>query len=293
MPSVDAHPPTRGIGAALPASIGRALARIRRSTGSSLAFGGRVGPGGVLLEHFDGQVVGPLRGANLEPGQGLGGQVVAQQRALAVPDYVANPMITHRYDAIIRAERLRALAAVPVVVARRPVAVLYASHRTPHQGLDRVLDVVVAEARALEQELAVTAAVRTGGPAGPDGPDGTGGAAGPDPDGLRVRAQDTFSELYALAARIDDEQLASAVRAAAEHLLPGPADHGGPPVHLTRRERDVLALVAAGLGDRDVAAALGVRLYTVKGHVKSLIGKLHAANRHGAVVQARRYRLLP
>lgn len=287
MPSVDAHPPTRGMGAALPASIGRALARIRRSTGSSLAFGGRVGPGGVLLEHFDGQVVGPLRGANLEPGQGLGGRVVAQQRALAVPDYVANPMITHRYDAIIRAERLRALAAVPVVVARRPVAVLYASHRTPHQGLDRVLDVVVEEARALEQELAVTAAVRTSGPAG------TGSAAGPDPDGLRVRAQDTFSELYALAARIDDEQLASAVRAAAEHLLPGPADHGGPPVHLTRRERDVLALVAAGLGDRDVAAALGVRLYTVKGHVKSLIGKLHAANRHGAVVQARRYRLLP
>lgn len=281
MPSVDAHPPTRGIGAALPASIGRALARIRRSTGSSLAFGGRVGPEGVLLEHFDGEVVGPLRGANLEPGQGLGGRVVAQQRALAVPDYVANGMITHRYDAIIRAERLRALAAVPVVVARRPVAVLYASHRTPHQGLDRVLDVVAEEARALEQELAVTAAVRTGDP------------DGPDPAGLRIRAQDTFSELYALAGRIDDEQLATAVRTAAEHLLPGPGDHGGSPVHLTRRERDVLALVAAGLGDREVAAALGVGLYTVKGHVKSLIGKLHAANRHGAVVQARRHRLLP
>ncbi|OSY43910.1 MULTISPECIES: helix-turn-helix transcriptional regulator [Pseudonocardia] len=287
MPSVDAHPPTRGSGTApfpdntLPASIGRALARIRRSTGSSLAFGGRVGPGGVLLEHFDGEVVGPLRGTTLEPGQGLGGRVVARQRALAVPDYVANGMITHRYDAIIRAERLRALAAVPVVVARRPVAVLYASHRTPHQGLDRVLDVVVEEARALEQELAVTAVVRTG----DEGLD--------DAAELRTRVQDAYSQLCALAARLDDEPLAGAVRAAAEQLVPGPDDRTGPAVRLTPRERDVLALVAAGLGDRDVATALGVGLYTVKGHVKSLLGKLHATNRRAAVVQARRYRLLP
>jgi DNA-binding NarL/FixJ family response regulator len=279
--SADAHPPKRGTATTLSASIGRSLTRIRRATGSSLAFGGRVEPGGVLLDHFDGDVVGPLRGVCLEPGHGLGGRVVAQRRALAVPDYVAHSGITHRYDAIIQAERLRALVSVPVVVARRPVAVLYASHRTPHQSLDRVLDVVADEARALEQELAVTAAVRA-----PDEMD-------PGSDGqLRSRVRDTYAELRALAATIEDEQLRTVVRSVAERLVPG-SDDEPTPVGLTQRERDVLALVAAGLSDRSIAAALGVGVYTVKGHIKNLLGKLHAANRHEAVVAARRRQLLP
>ena len=148
VPRRDAHPPKRGVDAGATAgSIGRPLARIRKVTGSSLVFGGRVVGEALLLGHSDGDIVGPLRGASLESGHGLGGRVIAQERALAVPDYVASSGITHRYDEIIRAERLRALAAAPVVVSRRPVAVLYASHRVQHQELDRVLDVVAGEAR--------------------------------------------------------------------------------------------------------------------------------------------------
>lgn len=281
MPSADANPPKRGTATALSASIGRSLTRIRLATGSALAFGGRVDDDGVVLDHFDGEVVGPLRGVYLEPGHGLGGRVVAQRRSLAVPDYVANSGITHRYDEIIRAERLRALAAVPVVVARRPVAVLYASHRTPLHGLDRVLDVVADEARALEQELAVTAAVRT-----PD-------AADPGSEGrLRSRVRDTYSELRTIAAAIEDERLRAVVRAAAERLVRG-SDEEPAPAGLTQRERDVLALIAAGLSDRRIAAALNVGVYTVKGHVKNLLAKLHAANRYEAVAVARRRQLLP
>ncbi|GAA4552806.1 LuxR C-terminal-related transcriptional regulator [Pseudonocardia xishanensis] len=230
--SAPDHPPTRGVPSAAD-SIQRALGRVRRETGSSLAFGGRVEESGVLLAHFDGSVVGPLRGVRLAAGHGLGGRVVAQERPLAVRDYVEDPLITHRYDAIIRAERLRAFAAVPVIVGRRPVAVLYASQRAPQENLDRVLDVVTREARALEQELVVTDLLRR---LAPDG-------------------------------------------------------HG--PVDLTRRERDVLTLLAAGMSDRAAAETLGIGLYTVKGHVKSLLAKLHATNRLEAVVTARRQNLLP
>ena len=82
------------------------------------------------------------------------------------------------------------------------------------------------------------------------------------------------------------------VRAVAERLLRG---SDGEPwrVGLTQRERDVLALVAAGLSDRRIATALAIGFYTVKGHVKSLLGKLPAAYRHEAVVVARRRQLLP
>lgn len=264
--------------ATLTGSIDRTLGRIRRATGSTLAFGGRVEATGVRLEHFDGAVVGPLRGVRLEPGHGLGGRVVAQQRALAVPDYVETPLITHRYDAIIRAERLRAFAAVPVVVARRPVAVLYASQRTAHRHLDRVLDVVAQEARTLEQELAVTTALRAREPDG-DAP-------------LRARARDAYAELRTLAARVEDGELRAAVLGAAGRLVPDDAEPADP-VTLTRRELDVLALLAGGLGDRAVATALGIGMYTVKGHVKSLLGKLHATNRREVVVEARRRALLP
>lgn len=272
-------PPTRGAVATLAGSIDRSLRRVREATGSALAFGGRVEASDVLLAHFDGAVVGPLRGVRLESGHGLGGRVVAQERALAVRDYVRTPLITHRYDAIIRAERLRSIAAVPVIVGRRPVAVLYASQRTPHQELDRVLDVVAREARSLEQELVVTEAVRGLEP------------TGQEDTRWRARARDAYAELRVLANRVDDEELRSAFLRAAGSLVPdAPA---AAPVALSRREADVLALVAGGMTDRAVAQALGIGLYTVKGHVKNLLVKLHAGTRLEAVVTARRHGLLP
>lgn len=266
--------------ATLGQSIDRTLRRVRLATGSSLAFGGRVEAAGVLLDHFDGPVVGPLRGVRLEAGHGLGGRVVAQERALAVSDYVATTLITHRYDAIIRAERLRAIAAVPVIVARRPVAVLYASRRTVHDNLDRVLDVVAREARSLEQELVVTDAVRRLEPGAEDSAQ------------WRSRVRDAHAELRLLAGKVDDEHLRLAFLEVAGQLVPGPPTTADP-VDLTRRELDVLALVAAGLSDRAVAGALGIGLYTVKGHVKNLLVKLQATNRREAVVVARRRNLLP
>jgi LuxR family transcriptional regulator, maltose regulon positive regulatory protein len=61
---------------------------------------------------------------------------------------------------------------------------------------------------------------------------------------------------------------------------------------LTAREVDVLRLVARGLPNRDVAAALGIAEATVKTHLTRVLGKLGATSRTHAVARARELRLL-
>lgn len=52
---------------------------------------------------------------------------------------------------------------------------------------------------------------------------------------------------------------------------------------LTAREHDVLALVADGLGNRDIAHALSISEHTVKFHLASIFGKLGVSTRTEAV----------
>ena len=66
----------------------------------------------------------------------------------------------------------------------------------------------------------------------------------------------------------------------------GGGDDASAPEPLTARERDVLALVAEGLPNKAIAAALGISDQTVKFHVAAIIGKLGAANRTDAVRRA-------
>lgn len=52
---------------------------------------------------------------------------------------------------------------------------------------------------------------------------------------------------------------------------------------LTEREHDVLALLADGLSNRDIASALAISEHTVKFHLASIFGKLGASTRTEAV----------
>jgi DNA-binding NarL/FixJ family response regulator len=62
---------------------------------------------------------------------------------------------------------------------------------------------------------------------------------------------------------------------------------------LTRRETQVLELVADGLSNKAIAARLGVSDETVKFHLVSVFSKLGASNRTDAVRRAIRRGLVP
>jgi DNA-binding NarL/FixJ family response regulator len=55
---------------------------------------------------------------------------------------------------------------------------------------------------------------------------------------------------------------------------------------LTRREIEVLTIVATGARNKEIAATLGISEDTVKMHIKSIIAKLGAEDRTGAVTTA-------
>ena len=61
---------------------------------------------------------------------------------------------------------------------------------------------------------------------------------------------------------------------------------------LTRREREVLQMLASGVGNKEIATQLAISEHTVKFHVTAILGKLGAASRTEAVSLAIRLGLL-
>jgi DNA-binding NarL/FixJ family response regulator len=111
-----------------------------------------------------------------------------------------------------------------------------------------------------------------------------------------------------LTSGIDAESLRAAILAAARGLvtiarpdlaalLPQEADaRAGASAMIeapTRRELEVLQLLAQGLTNRQMAERLGVSEHTVKFHVTALLGKFDARTRAEAVARAIRLGLLP
>lgn len=62
---------------------------------------------------------------------------------------------------------------------------------------------------------------------------------------------------------------------------------------ITRREQEVLGLLAAGQSNKEIARRLGLSPNTVKTHVARLYEKLEAVRRTDAVLRARALRLIP
>jgi DNA-binding NarL/FixJ family response regulator len=102
----------------------------------------------------------------------------------------------------------------------------------------------------------------------------------------------------ALPGDISPEQLVAALQAVAGGLAVLHPSHtsevlpGGPASapaldelseSLTRREQEVLQMLAAGLSNKEIAARLNISDHTVKFHVASILGKLGAASRTEAV----------
>jgi two-component system, NarL family, response regulator YdfI len=93
---------------------------------------------------------------------------------------------------------------------------------------------------------------------------------------------------------VSQDQLVAALEAAASGLVvvhPADVEAAFPTSRplaelvepLTRREREVLQMLAAGLGNKAIAARLAISEHTVKFHVASILGKLGAGSRTEAV----------
>ncbi|MFE1028364.1 response regulator [Streptomyces sp. NPDC058818] len=121
-----------------------------------------------------------------------------------------------------------------------------------------------------------------------------------DTDADITRAIEAGATGYLLKAE-RPEELFAAIHAAAEGrtALSGPvasrvmANMRSPRPSLTDRERDILAQLATGLGNREIARALFISEATVKTHLRRIYDKLGVDTRAGAVAVAKERRLLP
>jgi two-component system, NarL family, nitrate/nitrite response regulator NarL len=75
-------------------------------------------------------------------------------------------------------------------------------------------------------------------------------------------------------------------------LRPASGPRAGVRGDVTKREREVLALLSQGLSNRAIAECLGISRHTVKFHVNALLQKLGVARRTEAVVRAAREGLI-
>ncbi|MBI5087748.1 MAG: response regulator transcription factor [Actinobacteria bacterium] len=123
-------------------------------------------------------------------------------------------------------------------------------------------------------------------------------AGSDDPDALR-RAVDAGFIGYIDKARSIDELVAAVRIAATGHVAISANDltklAAGPrtdPTRLTKREREILFLVAEGLSNKAIAGRLVRSVHTVRTHAQTILAKLGADSKLEAIAIAKRRKLL-
>jgi DNA-binding NarL/FixJ family response regulator len=82
------------------------------------------------------------------------------------------------------------------------------------------------------------------------------------------------------------------VSRAERQLRPAPTERPPSHIHLTPRQRDVLALLCEGLPNKLICRRLDISSGTVKAHISSILRELGVDSRLQAVVAAREMNLL-
>jgi DNA-binding CsgD family transcriptional regulator len=269
--------------------VRRALAVLQRASRFPLVFGGAVAGEVLRMSTLLGNTTEGLRGLQVTGGRGLGGRALVARRPVAVSDYYASDAISHDFDGVARAEAIRSLAAVPVVVRGSMRAVLYGAVREIGLLGDRSIAALVGAARDLEQELAVgdeierrMAEVRE---------QSSAAAASQVSSAEREALRRGHAELRAISSTLTDPALRERIDAVCATLVVGPAPVDGP--RLSQRELDVLACVAVGYTNAETAQALAIGPETVKSYLRSAMRKLDVHSRLQAVNAARAAGILP
>lgn len=102
------------------------------------------------------------------------------------------------------------------------------------------------------------------------------------PDAATEQARRARSAFGALGASLDADRVSAWLRSLGVRTPPGPRGMGV----LSAREREVLALVSAGLSNPQIAQRLHLSRKTVAHHVSAVLAKLHLHNRAEAAVYA-------
>jgi DNA-binding NarL/FixJ family response regulator len=120
-----------------------------------------------------------------------------------------------------------------------------------------------------------------------------------DDEELIARLRPFRGGLALLPTFASEQQILGAIEAAAAGLTVLHPDRAGSfestPCDdpLTPREREVLHMLAAGLGNKEIGARLGISDHTAKFHVSQILSKLNAGSRAEAVSIAMRRGLVP
>lgn len=264
---------------------------LRSSVGLPVLFGGTVSGGHMRLSGFVGTRGTILRNLVIDAECGLGGRVIAEQRPGAVQDYANSRYITHEYDYEVASEGIESLLAAPVVVRGRTRAALYGGLRANLPIGDVIADAVVRSARKLARQIEIRDEV--------DRRVTMIENARVDYGAHRdVKVSEGITESYLalreIADRMSDETLSAQVHAVEQKLRALAVGEGAhPTVSLSARELEVLAHVALGCRNAEIAERLSLSVETVKSYMRNLMTKLEVRSRHEAVVEARRQGLIP
>ena len=268
----------------------RSVKELTRLTGCPVAFGGLTSPDGTPLTAFAGAHAHSLDGVLIEPAHGCGGLAAVDRKPVAATNYRESSTITHHYDREVTAEGIVSLLAVPVVVDGRVRAVLYGGHRAPTQFGDTTVRDTMKVAKTLAWELSVAdevnrrlALLETQWPE----------QQSPElwtRDRLELR--ELFAELRELGRAVADPELAHRLEALGHRILPRGMSVSVPTA-LSPRELDMLAQVALGKRNGQIASQLGLTEATVKSYISTAMRKLNASSRYEAVIAARRAGLIP
>jgi len=204
-------------------------------------------------------------------------ELLRRRRATIVVDADVHPRVDRRTALLMG---WRSYAAAPLVVGSQVVGVIHAD-RGPGQALDVLdRDVLWEFATGLAQAYESTTLRRT---------------LRDERDRmreflewLRARSSELTDAPVTLAAGSNASSASPAARSPLPEPVPGGHTRDDRVVFeglLTRRELDVLRLMAEGATNRQIADALVISSATVKFHTGSILRKLHAANRAEAVTR--------
>lgn len=269
-------------------AIRAALTSLKTATGIPVTMYATVfGENKLQISAWVGLRTPALQNIIIEAGAGIGGRVLTTKRPVGVSDYTRATVISHEYDKAIQDEGLHSIVAVPVIVHRDVVGVLYVGVHSSLRLGDKVIEEVTMTARALEQDLAINAAFRRS-----DGPRAGAAKSGRVMNGAEwEQIRSTHSKLRMLANRVGDDSLRKEIEELCDQMVT--------PVRmkqttkLSARELDVLACVALGHTNVEAAEEMGIGAETVKSYLRSVMRKLGAHTRYEAVNAARRIGALP